>query len=344
MKRSAQTQAAGLDGDGSPRRTLPACVLPEGTVGDLISELKAQWKRYRKQLRRCQKKFSEEAIHDSRVETRRLLSYTELLAPFLSKRDVRRAERALKQHLDTFDNLRDTQVQLLAVVKLGRAFVAARHFEVYLRKREERFTRQTARNIKRVKTRRLEKMISKFAGQAARQATHHSTARASAMVLASAARAFHRAEDLRALIDPKDTQTIHCTRVAFKRFRYMVEALRPHLPGIDKQWLKAMHAYQTIMGDIQDAEVLVRSFDKFSSKKETEPGLAREFHEELVHRRESLIKRYLGVADQLLQFWPLPGTNAGPEIPTGAGRGPAAPDGDSPPSRFARKTNKRSPL
>jgi hypothetical protein len=40
----------------------------------LTGALQAQWKRYRKKLKRCQQKFSEKAVHDSRVETRRLLA------------------------------------------------------------------------------------------------------------------------------------------------------------------------------------------------------------------------------------------------------------------------------
>ena len=300
------SRTAKIERDGAPQTTRSGSDLPDGAAGDLISELKTQWKRYRKQLRRCQKKFSEKAIHDSRVETRRLLSFVELLAPFLARQDVRRAERTLKRYLDVFDDLRDTQVQLRASRKLVAGFVAARRFTDYLRKREQRFAKRTARNIRCVKTSRLGKMMNGIARCAASQSQRRSATKATQMVARAVSRAFDRAVTLRKLVDPEDTTTIHCARVAFKKFRYMVEALEKYLPGANKRWLEAMHDYQTVMGDIQDSEVLLKSFDKFACKKDVEPGAVGEFHDELIRRRESLIQRYLGVADHLLAFWPAP--------------------------------------
>src|SRR5258708_2576008 len=88
------------------------------TLRYLEASLKALWKRYRKDLERCQDKFSEKAVHDSRVATRRLLSLVELLRPFLAQGRLNKVRRALKRHLDTFSDLRDTQVQLLSLAKL----------------------------------------------------------------------------------------------------------------------------------------------------------------------------------------------------------------------------------
>ena len=74
--------------------------------------LNTQWRRYRKRLKHCRERFSEAAVHDVRVEARRLLSTIELLGAFIPERDIKKVRRALKRHLDTFDRLRDTQVQL----------------------------------------------------------------------------------------------------------------------------------------------------------------------------------------------------------------------------------------
>ena len=83
-----------------------------------LIQLKKHWKRYRRALKRCQQSFSEKAIHASRVETRRLLATIELLAGFLPAARVRKLRRALKRHLDTFDDLRDTQVQLQILARM----------------------------------------------------------------------------------------------------------------------------------------------------------------------------------------------------------------------------------
>ena len=91
------------------------CAVPSVTLQRLGVSLKKQWKRYRKELKRCQRKFSEKAVHQSRVETRRLLSIVELLDPFTPDGRLDKIRACLKRHLDTFDDLRDTHVQLLVV-------------------------------------------------------------------------------------------------------------------------------------------------------------------------------------------------------------------------------------
>jgi len=62
----------------------------------LGDSLQVQWRRYRKRLKRCQERFSEEAVHASRVETRRLLATVELLRAFIPEDDLKKARRALK--------------------------------------------------------------------------------------------------------------------------------------------------------------------------------------------------------------------------------------------------------
>src|ERR1035437_10571147 len=89
MKPAAPCSEANEPGSRGPG--LPAS-LPGNSVNYLACSLKKQWKRYRKELKRCQNKFSEKAIHAFRVETRRLLSTLELLGGFLPARRVERVQ------------------------------------------------------------------------------------------------------------------------------------------------------------------------------------------------------------------------------------------------------------
>jgi len=277
--------------------------LNRGTLGHLTSSLKRQWKRYRKGLKRCQDRFSEGAVHESRVETRRLLSLLELLRPFLRRGEINRSQTALKEHLDTFDDLRDTQVQLLAIRKMRRLFPAAVPFYDFLVKREGRFRRETRSNIKRIRTKRLGKYITSFRQEMKRWRAEGLADEVNGMLLKSVDTAFARAVALRQQIRPADTETIHRTRVAFKKVRYMIETLADYLPAVDEKLLVAMHRYQTMMGDIQDAEVVLRTFDKFLLKNPVELAAARRLRRELRCRRQWLIRVYLGAADQLFEFW-----------------------------------------
>jgi CHAD domain-containing protein len=282
------------------------------SVQHLAESLKKQWKRYRRELRICQKHFSAEAVHRSRVATRRLLSTVGLLAAFFPRAQFKKAQRALKCHLDVFDDLRDTQVQLVAVRKLLRTFPSASVFRTYLTKREARFSRKTRKAIKRVKTKRLGELMAAWRSEAGSRYLKHSGQPATALLLRRVNEAFTRTLKLRAQVTAQDPRTIHSTRVAFKEFRYMIETLADDLPGSDRALLEDMHRYQTVMGDIQDNEILLQVFDKFVTREKLTPDSARNLREELLRRRRKLIEKYLDSADQLHRFWSRPTTSAAP--------------------------------
>lgn len=273
----------------------------------LADSLRTQGRRYRKRLKQCQQHFSEEAVHQSRVETRRLLATVELLGAFIPDRDIRKVRAALKQHLDTFAQLRDTQVQLVYVGQMTRAFPAARAFREWLLKREARFTRRTRKDIKRIKTRRLARQLGAFERELHRLRKQMTRDRAFGDVLTAMNGAFGRVAQLCRRVKADDTRTIHRTRIAFKRFRYMVEALAPLLPALTEQHRHAMRGYQSLMGDTQDVEVLLAALDKFLRRKEINTASARRLRNELLRRRQWLIQVYLNAAGKLRLFWPPPG-------------------------------------
>ena len=103
-----------------------------------------------------------------------------------------------------------------------------------------------------------------------------------------------------------DTRAIHRTRIAFKRFRYMIEAMAPLLPAVTREHYRAMRGYQCMMGDIQDMEVLLTALDKFLREGAVDLTSARRLKRELVRWRRMLIRIYLNAAGRLQRFWPLP--------------------------------------
>jgi CHAD domain-containing protein len=273
-------------------------------LGDSLS---TQWRRYRKRLKRCQERFSEDAVHASRVETRRLLSTIELLGAFIPERDIKKVRRALKQHLDTFDQLRDTQVQLGYVGRMRDTFPAARAFHNWLRKRESLLTRETRRNIRRIKTKRLGRRLAAFGKEIRHRRKQMTRAETFAMVLRSIHRAFAEVARRCRHVQAGDTKPIHRTRIAFKRFRYMVEALSPLLPAVTEEHRCAMRGYQFMMGDIQDMEMLLAALDKFIRRKEINAAATRRLKNELARWDRLLIQVYLNAAGRLRRFWPPPG-------------------------------------
>ena len=158
----------------------------------LGDSLNTQWRRYRKRLKRCQEHFSEEAVHDVRVQARRLLSTLELLGAFIPERDIQKVRRALKRHLDIFDQLRDTQVQLGYVGRMADTFPDARAFYDWLRKREARFTREARKAVKRIRTKQLGRRLAALEKEIRRRRKTVTREQAFATVLRAMNRAFAR--------------------------------------------------------------------------------------------------------------------------------------------------------
>jgi CHAD domain-containing protein len=270
-------------------------------LGDSLSK---QWRRYRKRLKRCQNRFSEDAVHDVRVEARRLLSTLELLGAFVPEPDIKQVRGALKRHLDTFDQLRDAQVQLGYVGRMAGTFPDAYAFYDWLQARRVRFTRTTRKAVKHIKTKRLGRCLAAFEKEIRLQRQRITPERAFAVVQHAINQAFARVAQLCRHVRADDTKTIHRTRIAFKHFRYMVEALAPRLPAVTEDHRRAMRAYQCMMGDIQDMEVLLAALDKFVQKEEVNSASARRLKKELVRWRQLLIQIYVNAAGRLRRFWP----------------------------------------
>jgi CHAD domain-containing protein len=117
-------------------------------------------------------------------------------------------------------------------------------------------------------------------------------------------KAFAVAVARRGAIDPADPVTIHRTRVAFKRFRYMVECLSPAFTGLGKRALRPLAIYQRRMGLLQDLEIMRNCLERFSKDHEGTEDLLRPFCRQLQRRRTRSLRRFLRSADHLLHFWP----------------------------------------
>ena len=65
------------------------------------------------------------------------------------------------------------------------------------------------------------------------------------------------------VIDVEKPTTIHRLRIAFKKFRYMIEIIQPLLENFPTENFQKMHDYQGMMGDIQDMEVALQYLDDF---------------------------------------------------------------------------------
>lgn len=290
---------------------------PERTTGgttnaaefrlNLVVALKRGWRRFRKRLKRCQDGFSEAAVHRCRVELRRFLSTLELIDALLPNQHAGKARKNLKRFLGAFDELRDTQVQLILVGRSVRRWPELRALRRALRKREQRWIQRTSQRIERAKLGPLRRAVRALKSQLrhpANDAFRHQLGPGALVRVLN--REFSRVLEFRRRVRPGHTETIHRVRVAFKLYRYTVEAVGPFLPGVTRKKLAAMKAFQALMGQIRDTEILLSTLNEFSRKKRIDPACGAEFRDELVRQIRRLVGAYLKRAQRFERFWPWP--------------------------------------
>jgi len=277
---------------------------PPKLAGHLAESVQEARRRYRKRLARCQKKFSEHAVHDLRIETRRILALLDLLEALRFGDSFAKLRKTFKKRLDAFDDLRDTHVQRVLLKPLWKHFPEAKPFKKHLRKCEKRLEREMSRHIQGAKSGHLNrclKDIEKYLRQCASQAAAgKSTPQAQSLLGA----AFRRVVVLRRLIRRSAPATIHRMRVAFKRFRYTAEFLRPFLPDFTPQRLERMKDFQDAAGNIQDVAVLLERIDKDIRHGQIDAACVRNLRRELKHAELRAIETLMKRIHELAEFAP----------------------------------------
>lgn len=303
-KSPSRTKAEG-NARTSKRTAVPVRRPAPAITAVLLRSMAERWQVFAGQVGRSRRRPTEKAIHDLRVATRRLIATLDIVRTILPDDICRRARKQLKRHLKAFSALRDLQVQIIAVRGLSARFPVLRLFLTVLLVREKVLLRHARREILGMQILPIEREVSDaenrleslLADPVMRDATQ-------SVVLGALGRAFTQAADLKAAAMSGKTTRIHRFRIAFKRFRYTVEALQPLLPGASKEMLKAMNSYQTRMGDIQDIEVLIGSVNNFARRRSrAAPIQFLRLKEYLINRRKELIAQFTASASELDRFW-----------------------------------------
>jgi CHAD domain-containing protein len=264
----------------------------------LLDSLNARWNKYKADLKTCRNEFSEEAVHDFRVAGRRLLSSLDLLRVVIQDPKIQKTRRTLKDQLDNLDDLRDVQVLLADISEIIHDTPALKPFQEYLVNKEKRLLRSAHKDIKSLKTASLSKRIEKLLQKI--ESSKSSDMEAS--LLSAVDEAYAIVKQRYVLIDADQPSTIHRLRIAFKKFRYMIEAIYPILQNVPSDYLKRMHEYQAAMGDIQDMEVALQKIADFgeSTVESYDPEPAVSYYKE---RHALALMRYIEDKGEVFSFW-----------------------------------------
>jgi len=263
----------------------------------LLDALDERWKNYRAELKRCRTEFSNEAVHDLRASARRILAFIQLMNYISPRPRLQKLSRAFKDQLDEFDQLRDTQVILADVSETLQQLPQLHEFEVYLQDVEKGLLKTLRKKLKVIDlfdvSKRIRRLHSSLKGESDNNLI--------LPILQAVDDAFLLTKQRQNWINPAAATTIHRVRLGFKTFRYMVEIVHPLVNDFPSENLKLMHEYQSLMGEIQDVEVIMQALAESPLSISTfDPEPVRHYYERC---HAEAISAYLEVKDQLDTFW-----------------------------------------
>ena len=263
----------------------------------LLAALDKRWKNYRAQLKRCRAEFSNEAVHDLRVAARRMLALIQLLNSIAARPRLQKLNRAFKDQLNQFDDLRDTQVMLAEISETIKELPQLQKFQYHLQIVEEDLLKTLRKKLKVIDLFDVSKRIRKT-----RESLEtNSDDELALQTLQAVDHAFLVTKQRHSWIDSAQSATIHRVRIAFKAFRYMVEIIQPLLKDFPPDNLKQMNDYQSLMGEIQDVEVIMQALaDAPVQVASFDPVPVRDYYERC---HSQAVSAYWERKDELDTFW-----------------------------------------
>ncbi|MDQ3007483.1 MAG: CHAD domain-containing protein [Chloroflexota bacterium] len=263
----------------------------------LLEALDQRWKKYRAELKRCRAEFSNEAVHDLRVAARRMLALVQLLNSIAARPRLQKLNRAFKEQLDQFDDLRDTQVMLAEVSETIQELPQLQKFQYHLQIVEEDLLKTLRKKLKVIDLFDVSKRIRKTRESLETNRDEELTLQ----TLQAVDHAFLATKQRHSWIDAAQSATIHRVRIAFKAFRYMVEIIQPLLKDFPPDNFRQMNDYQSLMGEIQDVEVMMQTLADFpSSASSFDNQPVRRYYE---RRHAEATSAFIEDMNQLDVFW-----------------------------------------
>jgi CHAD domain-containing protein len=234
------------------------------TPSPLLSSLDERWKKYRGQYKTCRMEFSEEAVHDLRVTARRMLAILDIARGLTPHARVQKARRDLKDMIEELDELRDVQVLLVEISENIEFLPDLKPFQKSLKKREAKLLRAAYKHIKQKGLSTLAKRIKKTREDLAELEQKNDGFQVRLIELVNNGHSF--AVQAYTQLDPALPSTIHSLRIAFRKFRYLVEIIHPYVKDYPIENFERMHHYQDMMGNIQDEEVFLETFLEYTQE------------------------------------------------------------------------------
>ena len=276
----------------------------------LQAALTRRWKSFRKRvekgLPRRGRRQTDEAVHDLRTASRRLLSVLDVVKRVHARKAARRLGRRVGRVLRRLGALRDLSVQREMLPRLaspsGRSILQS--FERKIDEDWRSLARKTRRSLRREDLAAMRDDKRTILRRLRRGGAPADDADSRQKVLEGVQAAAASLRARRASLDPTRVETLHAMRIDLKNLRYLLEAFGPLVPGQGKAGLQKLHGLQTTLGDLHDLEVLSSSLARHAKKRSARSAAAlAPVLAEIEAKHSAMLQSFLKSADPVLDRW-----------------------------------------
>ena len=259
----------------------------------LLGNFDTLWGKYSKRLINCQQTGSEEAVHKLRISCRRLLAIMALLQALDPKSSFGKLRKQIKTQLDSFDELRDTQVMLIVITDSLNALADLADYHRYLKLNEQRLLAKIQDLFKNTQYADQQALFKKV-----RNKLSISPTLLTQPILAIIDNHYQIALTRHHVISADTPGSLHHLRIALKKLRYMISASKPFLPELPINHANHMQSYLTRLGEIQNSTVLLDSINRFFGHQPPD-----KVHARFESRHQSLLNDYFVHSHEITGFW-----------------------------------------
>lgn len=266
------------------------------TVTDIVAQ---HWQTLRHELRRSRRNCNKTAVHNARVSIRRMLAVLGLFQKTAGALEIDLIRIRLKKILRKLGPLRDTQVLITHIRRLEKAYPQLVRSRKQLRLDEKRLRKKAGAMLNKMDRHGLEGLFT-----ALQEKSRGETLNITRLSRRSVRKAFRKVQARCKTVTPGKAATIHRVRVAFKRFRYLTEALAPQLK-LTPAYRRQLRAFHQSMGAIQDLEVLLHWLRRRDVTRRLPPSLVAPLTLRLRARQRNAARRFMAKLPLVDGFHPL---------------------------------------
>ncbi len=245
------------------------------------------------------KKFKSDTIHDLRVCSRRIITLVEFALSKINSAYGENLVKILKFHFNKLSKLRD--IQILIENHKAKAINSEYWllFINYLIKKEKKIIKKLQPLFSQDNLVEIEGLFFFFELEL-RNALKNGIISDEDFIIALDKK-YKQAIDSFDKIEIEKIDTIHKFRIKFKKFRYLYEFLQ-QIDTENSISSKELGKYQTLLGDIQDSEILNKSILVFV-RKSGKCNLASKLLSDATGIKTAAVLKFIEKKDEVYKFW-----------------------------------------